>query len=124
MEKLILLFYLLLSIAGCEPTRSVVTHEFTNGQDLIYSKIQISGELATFRCLRSQSGLCHYTVLAGSCGTQRVNCDPPITVFTMRQGDTLLLSRLPEDFASCVTSAPTAESTCAQQLASAGRPTP
>jgi len=124
MEKLILLFYLLLSIAGCEPTRSIVTHEFTNGKDLIYSKIQISGELATFRCLRSQSGLCHYTVLPGSCSTRRVNCDPPITVFTMRQGDTLLLSRMPEDFASCVTPAPAAEGACAQQLASAGRPTP
>jgi hypothetical protein len=124
MEKLILLFYLLMSLAGCEPTRSIVTHEFTNGSDLLYSKIQISGELATFRCLRSQSGLCHYTVLPGSCGTRRVNCDPPITVFTMRQGDTLLLSRLPEDFASCVTTAPTASDACAQQLASTARTAP
>ena len=124
MEKLILLFYLLLSLAGCEPSRSVVTHEFTNGQDLIYSKIQITGELATFRCLRSRSGLCHYTVLSGACGTRHVDCEPPITVFTMRQGDTLLLTRLPEDFASCVTSSPTADGACAQQLASAGRSTP
>ncbi|QNK00613.1 hypothetical protein [Dyella telluris] len=124
MEKLILLFYLLLSLAGCEPSRSVVTHEFVNGTDVIYSKIQITGELATFRCLRSQSGQCHYTVLSGACGTRKVNCEPPITVFTMRQGDTLLLTRLPEDFASCVTPSPTADGACAQQLASVGRPTP
>ena len=124
MEKLILLFYLLLSLTGCEPTRSIVTHEFTNGRDLIYSTIQISGELATFRCLRSQSGQCHYTVLDGSCGTRRVNCDPPITVFTMRQGDTLLLSSLPDDFASCVTPTPSADGACAQQLASTGRTAP
>lgn len=122
MEKLILLFYLVLSLTGFEPTRTVVTHELTHGIDLVYSKIQISGELATFRCLRSQSGLCHFTVLPGSCSTSHVACEPPITVFTMRQGDTLLLTRLPDDFASCVTSAPTAEGACAQQLASAGRP--
>ncbi|WP_019465190.1 hypothetical protein [Dyella japonica] len=124
MEKLILLFYLLLSLTGCEPSRSVVTHEIVNGVDVIYSKIQITGELATFRCLRSQSGLCHFTVLPGSCGTRRVNCEPPITVFTMRQGDSLLLTRLPEDFASCATPAPAASGACAQQLAGAARPTP
>ena len=124
MEKLILLFYLLLSLAGCEPSRSVVTHEIVNCVDVIYSKIQITGELATFRCLRSQSGLCHFTVLPGSCGTSRMNCEPPITVFTMRQGDTLLLTRLPEDFASCATPAPAAGGACAQQLAGTARPTP
>ena len=124
MEKLILLFYLLLSLTGCEPTRTVVTHELANGTDLIYSTIQITGELATFRCLRSQSGLCHYTVLAGSCNTNRVGCEPPITVFTMRQGNSMLLSRLPEDFATCVTSAATPDGVCAQQLASSGQRTP
>jgi hypothetical protein len=123
MEKLILLFYLLLSLCGCESGRTVVTHELVNGRDLIYSKIQITGELATFRCLRSQSGLCHFTVLPGSCSTSHLNCEPPITVFSMRQGDTLLLTRLPEDFASCVTPAPTDDGACAQKLAGAGRPT-
>lgn len=124
MEKLILLFYLLLSLAGCEPTRTVVTHEVDNGVDLIYSQIQITTELATFRCLRSQSGLCHYTVLAGSCSTHRVNCDPPITVLTMRPGETMTLSHLPDDFATCVTSVATPGHTCAEQLAGTGKSTP
>ncbi|WP_109125520.1 hypothetical protein [Dyella sp. C11] len=124
MEKLILLFHLLLSLTGFEPVRTVVTHELANGRDLIYSTIQISGELATFRCLRSQSGLCHYTLLPGSCGTRSVDCEPPITVFTMRQGDTLLLTRLPEDFASCVTATPAADNACARQLAQTGHATP
>lgn len=124
MEKLILLFYLLLCLAGCEKGRTVITHELVDGTDLLYSKIQITGELATFRCLRSRSGQCHYTVLPGSCSTQRVNCDPPITVFTMRQGDSLLLTRLPEDFASCVTSSATPDGACAQQLAGTGHLTP
>ncbi len=119
MEKLILLFYLLLSLTGCEPTRNVVTHEAVNGIDLIYSKIQITGALATFRCLRSESGECHYTVLSGSCGTRQLNCKPPITVFSMREGDTLLLTRLPEDFTSCVTTRSVAPDDCARQLASA-----
>nr|WP_199042462.1 hypothetical protein [Dyella sp. ASV24] len=124
MEKLILLFYLLLSLTGCEPTRNVDTHEVVNGIDLIYSKIQITGELATFRCVRSESGECHYTVLPGSCGTRQVNCKLPITVFSMRQGDTLLLTRLPEDFASCVTTTPVNPNACARQLASAAPATP
>jgi len=124
MEKLILLFYLLLSLTGCQPSHTVTTHEWADGRDLIYSTIQISGRLATFRCLRSESGLCHYTVLPGECSTRHVDCDPPVTVFTMRQGDSLLLSSLPDDFASCVTAAPTAEGDCAQRVASAGRPAP
>ena len=124
MEKLILLFYLLLCLTGCEKGRTVVTHELVDGADLIYSKIEITGELATFRCVRSQSGRCHYTVLPGSCSTRHVNCDPPITVFTMSQGDSLLLTRLPEDFATCVTSSATPEGQCAQQLAGTSRRTP
>ncbi|MDR3448055.1 MULTISPECIES: hypothetical protein [Dyella] len=124
MEKLILLFYLLLSLTGCEPTRNVDTHEVVNGIDLIDSKIQITGELATFRCVRSDSGQCHYMVLPGSCGTRQVNCKSPITVFSMRQGDTLLLTRLPEDFASCVTTTQVNPNACARQLASAAPATP
>ena len=113
MDKLILLFYLLLSLTGCQPTQTMVTHELDNGVEQIYSKIQISPELATFRCLRSRSGVCHYTLLERSCSNQRVNCDTPITVFTMRQGDTRLLSQLPDDFAACVSAEAMPDQACA-----------
>lgn len=124
MEKLLLLFYLLLCLAGCEKGRTVTTHEFVNGADVIYSQIQITGELATFRCMRSQSGRCHYTVLPGACHTRQVDCTPPITSFTMRAGSSVLLSRLPEDFASCVSADAPADGACARQLASTARSTP
>lgn len=119
MNKLILLFYLLLALTGCGRGHTVVTHSMVNGEDVIDSQIRIEGPLATFRCLRSKSGVCHYTVLSRSCATGGNGCKPPLSTFSMRQGDTLMITPLPQDFASCVTADPAAAGECAQQLASA-----
>lgn len=118
MSKLILLFYLLLALTGCGRGHTVVTHSIVDGVDVIDSQIQIDGQLATFRCLRSKSGVCHYTVLPRNCATSGNGCNPPLTTFSMREGNSLLVTALPADFASCVTASPAAPSECAQQLAS------
>lgn len=124
MEKLILLFYLLLAVAGGEPGRTVVTHAIVDGEDVIDSQIQIIGELASFHCLRSKTGVCHYTVLPSRCATTGNDCKPALTTFSMREGDTLVVTTLPADFRSCVTASPAAPSECAQQMASLTRATP
>ena len=119
MHKLILLFYLLLALTGCERGHTLVTHSFVNGEVAIDSQIRIDGQLATFRCLRSKSGVCHYTVLPRRCATSGSDCNPPLSTFSMREGNALLITSLPDDFASCVTADPAAPTECAQQMANA-----
>lgn len=124
MDKLILLFYLLLALSGCDQGKRIVNHEVVNGRDVIYSTIQISGRFATFRCLSSRSGECHYTVLAPACATQGTHCEPPITAFSVRAGEKLLLSSLPDDFATCASTGPATDGDCSRQLASTGKHSP
>lgn len=124
MEKLIALFYLLLAFTSGVPGRTVVTHAIVDGEDVIDSQIQVIGELASFRCLRSKTGVCHYTVLPGSCATAGNGCKPPLTTFSMREGDTLMVTTLPADFRSCVTASLAAPGECAQQMADATHATP
>jgi hypothetical protein len=118
MNKLIALFYMLLSVAGCDQGRTVVVHSITNGQDVIYSRVHVSGLLATFRCIRSQSGQCHYTVVANECAPASAACTSPPTVFTVPEGDTLSLTTLPPGFQSCVTATASPDGDCAQLIAS------
>lgn len=120
MSKLIVLFYMLLSLAGCEQGRTIVTHTTVNGQDLIYSKILVLGELATFRCLRSQSGQCYYSVLRKECANRQGACASPVSTFSMREGDTLMLTALPTDFASCASATAEARDACVKQMSSTG----
>ncbi|RDI99940.1 hypothetical protein DVT68_03690 [Dyella solisilvae] len=124
MSKLIALFYLLLSLAGCDQSHTVVTHSIVDGVDVIDSQIEVTGKLATFRCLRSNSGECHYTVLPQQCAASGSACRPALSSFSMREGNSVMITALPKDFASCVTAVPSAASECAQQLASAVRTAP
>jgi hypothetical protein len=124
MDKLILLFYLLLALTGCDHGRTVVTHSIVDGEDVIDSQIQIVGQLASFHCLRSKTGVCHYTVLPSSCATAGNGCKSPLTTFSMREGDSLVVTTLPVDFRSCVMTSMAAPDECAQQMASATRATP
>ncbi|MHA6204154.1 hypothetical protein ACXU4B_07020 [Dyella soli] len=124
MDKLILLFYVLLALAGCDHGRTVVTHSIVDGEDVIDSQIQIVGDLASFRCLRSKTGVCHYTVLPHSCAVTGTGCKRPLSTFSMREGDSLMVTTLPVDFRSCVTSRLAAPDECAEQMATAARATP
>lgn len=124
MDKLVMLFYLLLALTGGAPGHTVVTHSIVNGEDVIDSQIQIMGQLASFRCLRSKTGVCHYTVLPSSCATTGQGCKPALTTFSMREGDSLMVTTLPADFRSCVTASMAAPAECAQQMASVTRATP
>ncbi|WP_267223128.1 hypothetical protein [Dyella silvae] len=119
MDTLILLFYMLLALTGYERGHTVVTHAVVNGENVIDSQVQIDGPMATFRCLRSKSGVCHYTVLPRRCAASGGDCKPPLSSFSMREGKSLLVTDLPTDFASCVTASPAAAGECAQQIASA-----
>lgn len=124
MSKLILLFYLVLAMCGCERGHTIVTHAVVNGEDVVDSQVHIIGQLATFRCLRSKSGVCHFTVVSRECAVAGAQCNPPITTFSLRAGGSLIVPAMPEDFSSCATASPAAAGECADQLASATLATP
>ncbi len=108
MNKFIASICLLLCLTGCERGRTVVVHAIANGHDVVYSQVHVVGQLATFRCLRSESGQCHYTVVADDCAPASTACPSPPRQFSVGQGDTMTFTSLPPGFRSCVapTSAP------------------
>ena len=121
MNKFIALLPLLLALAGCEQGRTVVVHSIANGHDVVYSKVSVTGPLASFRCLRSESGECHYTVVANECAPASAMCASPPLHFAVREGDMRINTTLPAGFQSCVTATPAPDEDCKQLMADAGR---
>ncbi|WP_445146466.1 hypothetical protein [Dyella sp. Tek66A03] len=121
MNKIIVLLPLLLVLAGCEQGRTVVVHSIVNGHDVVYSKVNVTGPLASFRCLRSESGECHYTVVANDCAPASAACAAPPLHFAVREGEMRINTSLPAGFQSCVNSTPAPDDDCRQLMADAGR---
>ncbi|HET6554482.1 MAG TPA: hypothetical protein VFG49_13230 [Dyella sp.] len=117
MNKFVALLFLLPCLAGCEQGRTVVVHTIVNGQDVIFSKVHAVGQLATFRCISSQSGDCHYTVLANDCAPASAACAMPPKMFAVHEGDTMSFTSLPQGFQSCVTPTTKPDGDCAQLAA-------
>lgn len=68
MNKLIGLFYLLLSLYGCDVGGSTFVHRVErDGVETLYSKVVAKPGLARFECVRSASGQCHYALLPRAC---------------------------------------------------------
>lgn len=124
MNKYIALLPLLLVLAGCNQGRTVVVHSIANGHDVVYSTVHVVGPLATFRCLRSESGQCHYTVVANECAPASAACPSTPAHFAVREGDIHVDSSLPADFQSCVTATTAPDDDCRQLMADAGRASP
>lgn len=124
MKKFIVLFCALLLLAGCEQGRTVVVHSIVNGQDVLFSKVHVFGQFATFRCIRSQSGECHYMVVGDDCAPASAACSSPLKRFAVHEGDTMSFTSLPAGFQSCVTAGMAPDGDCAQFAAADPRATP
>ncbi|WP_430388712.1 hypothetical protein [Dyella sp. 20L07] len=122
MNKFILLFFMLFSITGCNQGRTVVVHTIVDGQDALYSKVHVAGLLATFQCIRSQSGQCHYIVIANDCAPASAACVSPPKIFAVPEGDIRSFTSLPAGFQSCVTTTTSPDGDCAQLVAANTRP--
>ncbi|WP_199096174.1 hypothetical protein [Dyella sp. ASV21] len=112
MNKLIALFYVLLSFAGCEQGRTVVVQSSVDGRDVLYSKVHVNGSQADFQCIRSQSGECHYSLVNNDCAPASIACTEPLAHFTVPVGNTRHMTSLPAGFQSCVTPTPTPDDRC------------
>jgi len=110
METLIALICFALSLVGCDIGGThFIERSNRDGVDLLYSQIDASPGMARFRCLRSASGQCHYTLFPRECvdgaataAHGAANClAQPIRQFAVAAGGERELSGLPA-FKPCV----------------------
>lgn len=105
MRTLLTLLYLLLSLAGCNEWGSTtVTRVSVDGHDVVHSRVRTATGIATFECLASDSGACHFTLFPRDCTGAAASCAPVASDrLTLRVGETRNLTGLPKDVRSCVT---------------------
>ena len=112
MNKLIALCYFVLSLYGCDVGSSTSVYRAqANGSDVLYSKVVTQAGIARFDCVRSASGLCHYSVFSSECApapksgssrTPPARCaTTPIKRFAIANGDSRLIPGL-QTFSVCV----------------------
>ncbi|RXQ98913.1 hypothetical protein [Pseudoxanthomonas composti] len=69
MRLLTSMLYCLLALFGCDggSTSTTVTRRQLDGQDILFSRTTVEAGQATFQCVRSSSGRCHYQVFEEAC---------------------------------------------------------
>jgi hypothetical protein len=78
------------------------------------SEVDIVHGVATFRCVASSSGVCHYALYADNCRTSTGCARKPIQAFGLPVGQRLVDTDEPQGFVHCVgVSADTTQAECA-----------
>lgn len=115
MTKLAALFWFALSLFGCAPHgQTVIVQSSTNGRQTLRSETDIVHGVATFRCVASSSGVCHYMLYTDNCHGTAGCTRKPIQAFGLPVGQRLVDTDQPPGFIHCVgASADTAQAECA-----------
>lgn len=114
MTKLAALFWFALSLAGCNPHgQTTIVQSSVDGRTTLHSEVNVAQGVATFRCIASSSGTCHYAIYAGDC--HRGACTgKPVHAFGLPVGQSLVDTNQPAGFTPCVgVSAEAAKAACA-----------
>lgn len=131
MRLLSALWSCLLGIVGCQghanldlstsAHRETVVHASEDGVAVIFSRTSYRGGLATFRCVDSRSGHCHYQVYtcaapAAAGSAAAASCAPRmLQEFDLQVGQRRDIGGLPRDFGQCVApETPAAPQPCAR----------
>ncbi len=121
MRLLSVLWSCLLGLFGCQghadldlsmgARRETVVQASERGVPLLFSRTTYRGGLATFRCLDSRSGRCHYQVYAACTASPQASggdgaaCNPRVLqAFDLAVGQRREIAGLPRDFRQCVVS--------------------
>jgi hypothetical protein len=101
--KLAAMLYFIAALVGCHPSdRSIVVRTTANGTDLLYSKIDITADHASFHCLASHSGQCHYALFEHDCPASGA-CDmQPFKQLAIAASEDMDVHKLPHGFLPCV----------------------
>ena len=114
MGKLATLFWFALSLAGCHPPgQTTIVQSSIDGHTTLHSEVNVVHGVATFRCVASSSGACHYAIDAGNCDVATACARQPIHGFGLPVGQRLVDTDLPPGFTPCVgVSAEAAKAAC------------
>jgi len=107
MRTIAALVYCLMALGGCHDRTGMTSITRTNvdGEDMLFSKLEVRDGVAEFHCLASASGHCHYLVFAQDC--QGANCQRhPLQRLDLRPGQSHEVRGLPAGFGQCVAGAP------------------
>lgn len=115
MTKLAALFWFALSLFGCNPHgQTVIVQSSSNGQQTLRSEVDILHGIATFRCVASSSGVCHYAIYADNCRATPGCKRKPIQAFGLPVGQRLVDTQQLPGFVHCVgVNADTTRAECA-----------
>ncbi len=109
MRLLTSMLYCLLALFGCDGKSSTttVTRTQVNGEDALFSRTTQDHDAATFQCVRSISGRCHYQVFQENCAAQAGTDTPkcartPMDSFSLAVGDRHLVKGLAGQVRECV----------------------
>lgn len=112
MNKLIALFYFVLSLYGCDVGGSTFVHRTFGGTDTVYSSVSAQPGALRFVCLSSASGQCHYSLFPRDCesmpdvtGERLARCQSrPVKRFAIAEGGSRQIADA-ERFRPCVSTA-------------------
>jgi hypothetical protein len=108
MRLLTSMLYCLLALFGCDGknTTTTVTRSQVNGQDTLFSRTTQDQDAATFQCVRSSSGRCHYLVFEETCRSDAATARPcartPMDHFSLKVGERRLVKGLAGQVKDCV----------------------
>ena len=95
MHELIALLSLVLSLFGLHLGGTRYTHEVDQGATQMYSEAWTDGDRASFECVRSSSGRCHYRVMPSHCAADPCR-QATLRQFAVAEGATRVVPGLPE----------------------------
>jgi len=95
--------FCVLVLAACQQSSNTsVTRIRANGMDTLYSKTTVDNGVASFACIASSSGHCHYLVLDARCGKDKDCAYPPLHRLAVAVGKTEQMAGLSAGFQHCV----------------------
>jgi hypothetical protein len=109
MRLLTSMLYCLLALFGCDgkSTTTTVIRSQVDGQDTLFSRTTQDQDEATFQCVGSSSGRCHYQVIEETCAAgaaaDSAQCvQSPLDDFSLQVGEKRLLKGLAGRVKNCV----------------------
>ena len=110
MHYLIAAIYFLFALLGWDGfgAHTIATHTFEHGTEVLYSEARITPVLASFACIDSASGRCHYRLFPSECthrkpGALSVTCAAlAAREFEVASGESTALTGMPDAFQFCV----------------------
>ena len=92
-----------LMLAACQQSNNTsVTRIRANGVDTLHSRTTVDNGVASFACIASSSGQCHYLVLDARCAKDTDCPYPPLHRLAVAVGKTEQMAWLPAGFQHCV----------------------